>query len=93
MNNRTYGIIPATEKDNVNYSEVFETSANTLRLSIDGSQAVIKWAGATPSCMGPSCSLIEVDGRMCHNHAEILNILSATESNGDWKAWTSTDII
>ena len=37
--------------------------------------------------------LIEVDGRHCHNHAEILDVLSATVSVGDWKAWTSTDFI
>ena len=92
-NHRTYAIIAEADKNNVNYSQIFETSANTLRLSIDQTQAVIKWEGATPSFIGPSCSLIEVDGRTTHNHSEILNVLSATESNGDWKAWTSNDII
>jgi hypothetical protein len=74
-NHRTYAIIAETDKNNVNYSEVFETSANTLRLSIDQTQAVIKWEGATPSCIGPSCSLIEVDGRTTHNHSQILIII------------------
>jgi len=44
-----YVIIDSSEKDNINYSEVSETSAETLRYSLDGSQIFLKFEGSTPS--------------------------------------------
>jgi|13_taG_2_1085334.scaffolds.fasta_scaffold16535_5 hypothetical protein len=44
-----YVIIDSSEKDNINFSEVSETSAETLRYSLDGSQIFLKFNGSTPS--------------------------------------------
>jgi len=44
-----YVIIDISEKDNIIYSEVSETSAETLRYSLDGSQIFLKFEGSTPS--------------------------------------------
>ncbi len=44
-----YVIIDSSEKDNINFSEVSETSAETLRYSLDGSQVFLKFEGSTPS--------------------------------------------
>jgi len=44
-----YVIINSSEKDNINFSEVLETSLDTLRYSLDGSQIFLKFNGKTPS--------------------------------------------
>lgn len=44
-----YVIIDSSEKDNINFSEVSETSAETLLYSLDGSQIFLKFNGSTPS--------------------------------------------
>lgn len=44
-----YVIIDSSQKDNINFSEVSETGAETLRYSLDGSQIVLKFNGSTPS--------------------------------------------
>lgn len=41
--NRRYLIIPATVIDQINFNEVFETSAETLRLSVDGTETFVKY--------------------------------------------------
>lgn len=43
-----YVIFDISEKDKVNYSEVLQTSADTLRVSSDN-KAILKWIGETPS--------------------------------------------
>jgi len=44
-----YVIIDSSEKDNINFSDVSETSAETLRYSLDNSQIFLKFNGSTPS--------------------------------------------
>lgn len=41
--NRRYLIIPTTITGSINFSEVHETSAETLRLSVDGSKTFVKY--------------------------------------------------
>jgi hypothetical protein len=41
--NRRWLVIPATEVQNINFDEILETSADTLRYSIDGSKTFIKY--------------------------------------------------
>ena len=43
--NRHWVIIPVTELDNVDFSQVCETSIDTVRKSVDGTQTFVKWAG------------------------------------------------
>ena len=72
---RTYVILDASEVGNVNFDAVIQTSANTLRYSLDGSKFVVKFEGDTPSFL---------IGEPQYDHAEILNILSGPE-------WSSSD--
>ncbi len=42
-NNRRFVIFETNEKDKVNYDEVYETSADTLRLSVDGLKTFVEY--------------------------------------------------
>jgi hypothetical protein len=81
MNNYTYTIIDIADIDNVNFLEVHETSADTIRKSIDGEKFVMEY-GATPSFV--------TDGTVIPlatlSHSEALELM-ATED------WTSPDPI
>jgi len=68
--NRKYVIIDASEVSTVDFSQVYETSANTLRYSLDDSQTFVKFEGSTPSFL---------NGKTQYTHSEILNILSGAE--------------
>ena len=74
MNNRQYLIIPVTELGNVDFSQVEESSINTIRKSIDQTKTFIKWEGETPSFIS---TLVNTEGP--YNHSEILTILSTPE--------------
>jgi len=41
--NRRWIIIPATQVESINFNEVHQTSADTLRYSIDGTKTFIKY--------------------------------------------------
>lgn len=43
MNNLTYNTIAIADLDNIDFTQVQETSAETIRKSIDETQFVIKW--------------------------------------------------
>ena len=43
--NRHWVIIPVTELDNVDFSQVCETSIDTVRKSVDETQTFVKWDG------------------------------------------------
>lgn len=67
---RTYLIIPAAAVPQIDFDTVCETSAETLRYSVDGTQTFVKWDGQRPACT-------QVDGAEGpYTHAEILEILS-----------------
>tara|TARA_R110002051_G_scaffold140021_1_gene212824 strand:- start:310 stop:549 length:240 start_codon:yes stop_codon:yes gene_type:complete len=68
--NRKYVIIDASEVSSVNFSEVMETSENTLRYSVDDTKTLVKFEGDTPSFL---------EGKTQYTHSEILNILSGSE--------------
>lgn len=72
---RTYVIIDASEVGNIDFNQVFQDSADTLRYSVDGSKFVVKFEGDTPSFL---------IGEPQYTREEILNILSGPE-------WTSPD--
>ena len=69
--NLKYVIIDADEVSTVDFDQVFETSAQTLRYSLDGSQTFVKFEGSTPDFL---------DGKTQYTHSEILTILST----GEW---------
>ena len=70
----TYIIINMTEVGLVDFNEVLETSEETLRLSVDNLQTVIKWDGGEPSFVS---TLSSYDGP--YTHTEILDILATPE--------------
>ena len=68
--NRKYVIINASEVGTVDFSQVLETSADTLRYSIDDSKTFVKFDGDTPSFL---------DGKTQYNHSQIRTILDGTD--------------
>jgi hypothetical protein len=75
MNNRTYVILDASEVDTVDFDQVIQTSADTLRYSLDSSKFVVKYEGTQPFFLL---------GKTEYNQEEILSILSGPE-------WTSEE--
>jgi len=74
--NRKYVIINASEVGTVDFSQVNETSADTLRYSLDDSQTFVKFDGDTPSFL---------DGKTSYTHSEIRTILAGED-------WTNDEI-
>jgi hypothetical protein len=72
---RTYVIINADEVDSVDFSQVDETSADTIRYSVDGSKTFVKYEGEQPSFL---------NGKQEYTHSEIITILATDE-------WTDPD--
>ena len=68
--NRKYVIIDASEVSSVDFSQVNETSANTLRYSLDNSQTFVKFDGDTPSFLS---------GKTSYTHSEILTVLDGDD--------------
>ena len=72
---RKYVIINADAVDSVDFSQVDETSADTVRYSLDGSKTFVKFdSDTTPSFL---------DGKTQYTHSEILAILATDEWTSD----------
>ena len=67
---RKYVIISADEVDSVDFSQVDEMSADTIRYSLDGSLTFVKYDGAKPTFLY---------GKDTYSHSEILTILATDE--------------
>lgn len=78
---REYLIIPVSELTKVNFDEVLETSAETVRKSIDQTKTFVKWDGEAPAF---TATISGAEGP--YTYDEILNILTGVE-------WTQTGII
>jgi len=72
---RTYVIINSSDVSSVDFSKIAETSADTLRYSLNGTKTFVKFNGDTPSFL---------IGEPQYDHAEILSLLSGPE-------WTDPD--
>tara|TARA_B100000424_G_C22796086_1_gene427301 strand:+ start:550 stop:780 length:231 start_codon:yes stop_codon:yes gene_type:complete len=73
---RSYVIIDASEVSSVVFDQVLETSADTLRYNVAGTQTFVKYEGNKPRFLY---------GKTAYTHSEILNILSGsdwTDPNG-----------
>ena len=68
-----YIIIASNEVSNVDFSQVKETSANTLRYNNDNTKTFVKFEGSTPSFL---------NGKTQYRKAQILEILNDEE--GEW---------
>ena len=75
--NRNFVIFDVTEISLIDFSTVMETSADTLRKSVDVTKTFVKWEGDSPACI----SLLTTKTQI-YTYEEILNILAGPE-------WTS----
>jgi hypothetical protein len=71
---REYIIFPTTELSKIDFTQVLETSEETVRKSVDQTKTFIKWSGEQPSCIS---TLENTQGP--YTHEEILEILSTEE--------------
>ena len=71
---RNYLIIPSSEVTKIDFSQVLETSIETLRYSVDQTKTFIKWENDVPSFID---GIIDAEGP--YTHQEILQILSGPE--------------
>ena len=74
---RNFVIFDFTEIPLIDFSKVMETSADTLRLSVDGTKTFVKWEGTEPSCISSLTTKTQI-----YTYEEILNILAGPD-------WTS----
>ena len=76
-NNRQFMIFNTEELSQIDFTEVCETSAETVRKSIDGTKTFVKWDGEQIPVSVESLTTKEG----AYTYEEILNILSTDE----WK--------
>ena len=73
-NNKTYAIVAIAELNNVDYSQVEQNSADTVRKNLADTEFVVKWEGATPS----SIAAITPSPTQ-YTHAEIVEVMSGPD--------------
>ena len=71
---RNYAIFSLTELNKIDFSQVLETSADTIRRSTDETKSFIKWDGEQPTFVS---TLKTLEGP--YTYTEILDILSTPE--------------
>ena len=79
--NRKFMIFSVTELDQIDFTTLLETSAETVRKSVDETKTFVKWDGAMPDCV---FNLTTKEGP--YTYDEILAILATPE-------WTDPDPI
>ena len=73
--NRKWVIVNVSDITDEMIVNAMQTSMDTLRKTLDGSKAILKFDGDTPSCF---------DGLTTYNHSEILEELAKSD-------WTSSE--
>lgn len=81
-NNREFMIFDVIELPNINFTEVLETSIETVRKSVDQSKTFVKWDGET---IPPSIQALTTK-QGPYTYDEIIAILSTEE-------WTDPNIM
>ena len=71
---REFMIFNVSELPQINFTQVLETSAETVRKSVDGTKTFVKWDGAMPQCV---VDLTTSEGP--YTYEEILAILATPE--------------
>ena len=79
--NREFIIFNVSELNQIDFTQVLETSIDTVRKSVDQTKTFVKWDGAMPECVN---NLTTKEGP--YTYDEILTILSTTE-------WTDQNLI
>ena len=73
--NRKWVIVNVSDITDEMIVSAIQSSMATLRKTLDGSKAILKFEGSTPSCF---------DGLTIYNHSEILEELAKSD-------WTSSE--
>ena len=68
--NRKWIIINVSDITDEMISSAIQTSMDTLRKTLDGNKAILKWDGDTPSCF---------DGLTTYTHSEIRTELAKSD--------------
>jgi len=76
---RNFMIFNVSELDTIDFTQVLETSRDTVRRSVDGTRTFVKWNDDTPSSVE---ALTTKEGP--YNYEEILTILAGPD-------WTPED--
>ena len=71
---RNFMIFSTSETGSIDFTEVLETSSETLRLNISDSKSFVKWDGDIPTSVS---SLTTKEGP--YTHQQILTILTGSE--------------
>lgn len=71
---KKYVIINANEVSSIDFNKVLETSAATLRYSLDKSKTLVKFKGSTPSFL---------NGKTQYNNSQIIEILQGSDWSED----------
>ena len=74
FSNRKWVIVNVSDITDEMIGSAIQTSMSTLRKSLDGTKAILKWDGETPTCF---------DGMTTYNHSEILAELSGSDWTED----------
>ena len=74
-------IFNVLELNKIDFTQVLETSLDTIRKSVDETKTFVKWDGVIPECVN---NLTTKEGP--YTYDEILTILSTTE-------WTDPNIM
>ena len=72
--NRKFMIFNVSELQDINFTEVLETSAETVRKSVDGQKTFVKWDGPMPERV---TNLVTKEGP--YTYDEIILILDTPE--------------
>tara|TARA_Y100000310_G_scaffold138146_1_gene137042 strand:+ start:628 stop:876 length:249 start_codon:yes stop_codon:yes gene_type:complete len=72
--NRKFVIFNTSETGSINFSQVLDTSAETLRLNVSGSRTIVKYEGNMPS----SVSGLSTKSRV-YTYSEIMREVSGSE--------------
>ena len=73
--NRKWIIVNVSDITDEMIASAIQSSMDTLRKTLDGTQAILKWDGDTPTCF---------NGMTTYNHSEILAELAKS-------TWTEAD--
>ena len=79
--NRKFMIFNVSELNQIDFTQVLETSLDTVRKSVDKTKTFVKWDGIIPECV---INLTTKQGP--YTYDEIVQILDSTE-------WTDQNLI
>ncbi len=85
-NNKSYIVLATSELNQVNFDEVYETSASTVKLSVNGLKTFVKYSNDMPTSIS---SLTTKEGP--YTHEQILTILETPEWKHPTAEWITSN--